>query len=51
MNKIFLIGLLSFSLNVFAQKKPEINKTKFTETALAQKVISQDGKKLVLKTS
>lgn len=49
MNKIFLIGLLSFSLNVFAQKKPEINKTKFTETALAQKVISQDGKKISVK--
>lgn len=45
MKKVILTALCSISLMSFAQKKPQVNKTEFSQEALSQKIMSQDGKK------
>lgn len=46
MKKIIIVLLLMVSVGVFAQKIPAISKTVFSKEALAQKIISLEGKKL-----
>lgn len=46
MKQLFTALSLFVSCILFAQKVPETNKTEFTKAALAQKITSQNGKKL-----
>ncbi|MGZ5196453.1 MAG: TlpA family protein disulfide reductase [Kaistella sp.] len=46
MKKIFSILIVLISIGIFAQKVPQILKTEFSKEALAQKITSQNGKKL-----
>ena len=46
MKKTFSILIVLISIGIFAQKVPQILKTEFSKEALAQKITSQNGKKL-----
>ena len=46
MKKIFSLVIIFISCTVFSQKVPAVNKTSFSKEALAQKITSQNGKKL-----
>lgn len=47
--KNYAVGfLMLFSGLFFGQKIPKINKTEFSKTALQQKIISQEGKKIAI---
>lgn len=46
MKKIFSFLTLFIVCTIFAQKVPQVNKTEFSKEALAQKITSQNGKKL-----
>ena len=46
MKQLFTVLSLFFALFVFGQKVPQINKTEFSKTSLAQKITSQTGMKL-----
>jgi len=46
MKKIFSFLILFIFCTIFAQKVPQVNKTEFSKEALAQKITSQNGKKL-----
>ncbi len=49
MKKLLFGIFLSFGIGAFAQEVPKVQKTKFSEEALAQKLITQQGKKLSVK--
>ena len=49
MKKLLLSIFLSIGIGVFAQEVPKVQKTTFSEEALAQKLISQNGKKVSIK--
>jgi len=45
---VLLLSIVSFSL-AYSQKVPDVIKTKFSEEALAQKVITENGKSISIK--
>lgn len=49
MKKILLATWLGISSLAFSQQAPKVLKTEFSETALAQKIVSQSGKKVSIK--
>ncbi|MBU4537549.1 MAG: thioredoxin family protein [Weeksellaceae bacterium] len=49
MKKIYSVLILLISLGVSAQKVPAISKTEFSKEALAQKIVSDSGKKVLIK--
>lgn len=49
MKKIIVAAGLFLGLNAFAQKVPEVLKTSFSEESLAQKIVSDSGKKVQIK--
>ena len=48
MKKIFSVLTILISLGIYAQKVPQVLKTEFSKEALAQKITSQNGKKLTV---
>lgn len=48
MKKIFSVLTILISLGIYAQNVPQVLKTEFSKEALAQKITSQNGKKLTV---